>query len=408
MTVFERAGLLVRTVDHDDQFRFKSWTEQRDDLSNRSNNFLRTLFLPERFPESVSPDYVRYQSYDSLQALVSNICSTFSTRAVLLSLGVGDATATATSAAVQWLLRDAAGHVGRVLFSFSNASAMDAESKHYRLLADVLNDVALWIDLLVPALPSFLFLPCVCMSSVFRAIVGVAGPATRAAVSVHQARANNVADVLAKDSVQETAVNLVGLVLSLWLVPLITEASHVWLCVVVLTAVHIVANVQAMCAVEFDTFNCQRLALFMDDSALTPADAARRETFVRPFRDAAFRERRLEMGASLADVLRRASADERSALLRQAVEQLGSLRVAVLPTRTHIFVCVADTAVPQDLLRGYFVARSVALKPELPVDVASLNFDAFLMRAVQRGWRDDVALLGGGTWRVATTKPKQQ
>lgn len=50
------------------------------------------------------------------------------------------------------------------------------------------------------------------------AIVGVAGGATRAALTQHQARRNNMADVAAKDGSQETAVNLVALVIGLFLV----------------------------------------------------------------------------------------------------------------------------------------------------------------------------------------------
>ncbi|RLV63728.1 hypothetical protein DV515_00017974, partial [Chloebia gouldiae] len=44
----------------------------------------------------------------------------------------------------------------------------------------------------------------------WQCVVGVAGGATRAALAVHQARRDNVADVAAKDSSQETLVNGAG------------------------------------------------------------------------------------------------------------------------------------------------------------------------------------------------------
>lgn len=52
--------------------------------------------------------------------------------------------------------------------------------------------------------------------------VGVSGSATRAAVTQHQARMNNMADVSAKDGSQETLVNLIALVASLILLPIVS------------------------------------------------------------------------------------------------------------------------------------------------------------------------------------------
>ena len=55
-----------------------------------------------------------------------------------------------------------------------------------------------------------------------QAIVGCAGGATRAALTQHQARRNNMADVSAKDGSQETLVNLAALLVSLLLIPSVT------------------------------------------------------------------------------------------------------------------------------------------------------------------------------------------
>lgn len=52
--------------------------------------------------------------------------------------------------------------------------------------------------------------------------MGVAGSATRAAVTQHQARMNNMGDVSAKDGSQETLVNLLALITSLILLPIVS------------------------------------------------------------------------------------------------------------------------------------------------------------------------------------------
>ncbi len=306
-------------------------------------------------------------------------------------------------------MRDLTGIVGRIAFGFLHAADLDCESKRFRIVADLLNDAAILLDIVgATVVPSQLFVPCVCVASLFRAIVGVAGPATKAAVSVHQARANNVADLIRADAAQETAVNLVGVCLSMLLVPAVTSNAAVWTVVLLAIAVHLWANVRAMSVVAFETFNRQRLAICMDagDAVPTPVDAARRERFLLPFRDAAFRSCTLEFGVSLAGAVRDAAPALRAALVNEARAQLAANRAAVLRTcgdDSRIVVCVGDDAGARDLLRAFFVARALALRRAQNVAEAAAQFDAFMARCAARGWRADVALIGGGTWRVASS-----
>ncbi|XP_040452220.1 RUS family member 1 isoform X5 [Falco naumanni] len=93
-------------------------------------------------------------------------------------------------------------------------------------------------------------------------IVGVAGGATRAALAVHQARRDNMADVAAKDSSQETLVNGAGLLLALLLLPLLE--GRPWLTGLVVTLLlvtHLGANVGAVGALRLPTLNRPRLRL---------------------------------------------------------------------------------------------------------------------------------------------------
>ena len=75
-----------------------------------------------------------------------------------------------------------------------------------RLVADILNDVALCLELLAGLIPG-LFVAIICVASLTKAIVGVAGGATRAALVQHQAKRDNMADVSAKDGSQACYVN---------------------------------------------------------------------------------------------------------------------------------------------------------------------------------------------------------
>lgn len=102
-----------------------------------SDVYLELIF--SGYPDSVSEDYLDYQKWDTLQAFASTINGCLATHSVLKGkssdiqksirqdcyyktffsgLGVGDQTSTPLSATITWILKDGAGHVGRILFAY--------------------------------------------------------------------------------------------------------------------------------------------------------------------------------------------------------------------------------------------------------------------------------------------------
>uniref|UniRef100_A0A3P8R2N1 RUS family member 1 n=1 Tax=Astatotilapia calliptera TaxID=8154 RepID=A0A3P8R2N1_ASTCA len=231
----------------------------------------KSVFLPQGYPESVSDDYLQYQFWDTMQAFSSSLSGTLATQASLRGVGVGNQEATVAAATVTWLLKDGTGMLGRILFAWQKG-----------LFADVLNDIAMFMEILAPYFPAcFTFI--VCTAGIFKSIVGVAGGATRAALTVHQARRDNMADISAKDGSQETLVNLAGLLVSLILIPLVTDNPVLTLCLFFLfTVLHLFANYKAVRSVVMETFNEARLSIVLqqylkDKRILSPPEANQRE-----------------------------------------------------------------------------------------------------------------------------------
>ncbi|XP_005405383.1 PREDICTED: RUS1 family protein C16orf58 homolog [Chinchilla lanigera] len=224
---------------------------------------LKAVLLPQGFPDSVSPDYVPYQTWDSVQAFASSLSGALATHAVMLGLGVGNAEASLAAATATWLVKDSTGMLGRIVFAWWKGSKLDCNVKQWRLFADILNDAAMFLEIVAPALP-FYFTVTVSTSNLAKCIVSVAGGATRAALTVHQARRNNMADVSAKDGSQETLVNLAGLLVSLAMLPLVSGCPSLSLgCFFLLTALHIYANYRAVRALVMETLNEKRLQLVL-------------------------------------------------------------------------------------------------------------------------------------------------
>lgn len=141
------------------------------------------------------------------------------------SIGVGNEQATAYGATLTWLIKDGTGMVGRICFAWHQASFLDSNSKMWRMYADILNDFSFFVDLMTPMIPTEFSIYSMSFAGLLRSIVGVAGGATRSALTQHQAKNNNLADVSAKDSSQETLVNLIALVFNIFLLTFVKDSK---------------------------------------------------------------------------------------------------------------------------------------------------------------------------------------
>ena len=73
-------------------------------------------------------------------------------------MGVGDDTATVAAATTTHILRDATGMIGRIVFAWYQGSDLDNNAKQWRLVADILNDFAMMVELISPAFPTYFLL----------------------------------------------------------------------------------------------------------------------------------------------------------------------------------------------------------------------------------------------------------
>lgn len=260
----------VKFENSDKLYVVKRWPRKWSSL----RAYFSEIFLPVGYPDSVSRDYTEYQIWDSIQAFASSITGTLATQSVLTGVGVGDQGASVLAATTTWILRDGTGMTGRILFAWFQGSNLDYDSKKWRLFADILNDVAIFLELMCQYFKGYVT-AVLCVSSVAKSIVGVAGGATRAALTQHQARSNNMADVSAKDGSQETLVNLAAFLFSLLLLRIV--AGNPWLLYSVFisfTLLHIFANYRAVSCVVMETFNRSRYAIVVKSFLETAGDIA--------------------------------------------------------------------------------------------------------------------------------------
>ncbi|KAM4534891.1 RUS family member 1 [Fundulus diaphanus] len=378
--------------------------------------FFKSVFLPQGYPESVSRDYLQYQFWDTLQAFSSSLSGTLATQASLKGVGVGNQEATVAAATVTWLLRDGTGMLGRILFAWRKGSKLDSEAKKWRLFADVLNDIAMFMEILAPHFPAC-FTLIVCTAGIFKSIVGVAGGATRAALTVHQARRDNMADISAKDGSQETLVNLAGLLVSLLLVPLITDNPILTLTLFFLfTVLHLFANYKAVRSVVMENFNEARLSIVMqqylkDRQILSPLEANRKEPVFFQFG----KSPQVKLGVRLQDVVQ--SPEELNLALKE-----NNMPFLLGIRNGCICVCLGTEASVHDEIRAMCQAVCISNmlicpKAAVPASVKpkqqslweivheshklmDAHFSPFLKGVNAAGWDTKRTLLDWDEWRV--------
>ena len=111
-------------------------------------------------------------------------------------MGVGNASASPTSALLLHILQDSSGRLATILFAHRVGTALEPECKMYRLAADVFNDIAMILDCLSPLIPSGVCrVTILSVAGVLRALCGVAGGSSKASLSAHFSRWGNLAEV---------------------------------------------------------------------------------------------------------------------------------------------------------------------------------------------------------------------
>ncbi|KXZ54865.1 hypothetical protein GPECTOR_4g937 [Gonium pectorale] len=257
-----------------------------------------------------------FQAWDTVQALSSYVRGMLSSAAILRGVGVGQKVlragraASPLAAVFTFFLRDLAGMLGGILFAYLEGAGFDSCAKQWRLFADITNDVGMTLELASPLLPRAAFLPIACLGSIARSVTGVAGGATRAALTQHFAVRGNAADVAAKEQSQETATTIVGMVLGMALTRLLTPqhadpaagdgaaarssppagaaaTAAAWLVFLALTALHVAANVAALRCLLLHSLNQPRAEMLIrrylrDSTVLSPLQVAQTEDLTPP------------------------------------------------------------------------------------------------------------------------------
>ncbi|CAI8614322.1 unnamed protein product [Vicia faba] len=243
-------------------------------------------FFPSGYPFSVNEGYLRYTQFRAVQHVTSAAMSVLSTQSLLIAAGLRPTPAQAT--AVSWILKDGMQHVGKIICSNWGAR-MDSEPKRWRLLADVLYDLGMGLEVLSPLCPH-LFLEMAGLGNFAKGMAVVAARATRLPIYSSFAKEGNLSDLFAKGEAFSTLCNVVGIGIGIRLASTICASMQGKLVICpLLSAIHIYSVSEEMRATPINTLNPQRIAMIVTDFlkagiVSSPADLRYKENLLFPVR----------------------------------------------------------------------------------------------------------------------------
>ncbi|XP_044753787.1 RUS family member 1 isoform X1 [Coccinella septempunctata] len=326
--------------------------------------FFKEILLPYGYPDSVSTDYFEYQLWDTLQAFCSTIVGSFTTRAILKGVGVGDAEASALSATITWIMKDGSGMIGRIFFAWWKGNMLDCNCKKWRLFADGLNNIAMLIEIGIPFY-SGRSMEILCLTSMMKSIVGIAGGATRASITNHQAKQGNMAEISAKDGTQETVVNLFASFTSLYLLSKISNPLYELPFIFLLMILHFYFNFKAVKCLTFDTLNDSRIVLvlreYFKNNSLNPSFINSKESVILGFglKVSDICNFKIKLGSSLRRIVKLFNFQEMEQVL-QLYKDKPYLVISDVE-RKCIYVALEKKCEPLEILRSYVHAVMLAV-----------------------------------------------
>jgi len=235
--------------------RWRGWRGAREELGRAVYNTL--------IPAGVTADYLAYTRWRFTQRIFSSALAVLSTQSMLQAVGVGAKRSLPAAAAVNWVLKDGLGRLGKLATSAQFSQAFDSELKRFRFSASIFFNASSALEMATPFWPPH-FLLLASIANVGKSMASASALAVTPAFHRSFSNGDNMADISAKAQAQHVIADNLGLALALLIsgtakarqvagVPLAPLVAWPFL-----VAADLFSNYRELKAVQLRTLNMQR------------------------------------------------------------------------------------------------------------------------------------------------------
>lgn len=385
-------------------------------------SFIRSYVVPEGFPDTVASSYVPYMTWRALKHFFGGAMGVFTTKTLLSSVGVSKNRATPGAVAINWILKDGAGRIGKMLYS-RQGKKFDYDLKQLRFAGDLLMELGAGVELATSVVPH-LFLPLACAANVAKNVGAVTSTSTRTPIYKAFAKGENIGDVTAKGECVGNIADLLGTGFSIMMAkrnPSLVTTFALLSCGYLLSSYHEVKSV------VLRTLNRARLAVAIDSFLKTGRVPTLQEGNMMEsiFNFPWSKERPVVLGSRFKDAFQ----DPYSYLGIEPIFEKERYVVTYNSSKGNIYALLKDQAKSDDILKAAFHAhvllhilrsspqcRSLPSKHEdvdqimpftdLEAHIAesykmvSALYGPFKSKATEQGWVMSESLLNPGRARL--------
>lgn len=352
-------GSVSQYFDKGDSSLKRERVVEKRDMFEHIWEWVKRVYLPVDYSSSVTssvtPDYLLFTQYRALQNLASAIMTVISTEALLFGLGLGKKVA-AGVAATNWVLKDGASHLAKILFGTFAGTKFDSDPKAWRVWADITEDVGMGLDVIVPLFQGQ-FLLLASIASVLKGIAAMTGTATRHVVyrSLAAPGRQNIGDIATKGESQGVTLKMIGLGAGILISSRIGQNYYTLLAAYsAFAVVHLTANWKSMQCVKMVYLNKQRAAIsishFLDGLPMPTPNDVKERILLPPWRGF---EPFVRVGMPVKTAI--ASTEQ----LKSGVELFGKEKfIITVSKKGKVNVLLKQKSTPMDAMRAYFTIQT--------------------------------------------------
>ncbi|XP_061357269.1 protein root UVB sensitive 6 [Gastrolobium bilobum] len=312
-------------------------------------SFVRSYVVPEGFPDSVTPSYVPYMTWRALKHFFGGAMGVFTTQTLLNSVGVSRNRSAPGAVAINWILKDGAGRVGKMLYA-RQGKKFDYDLKQLRFAGDLLMELGAGVELATAAVPH-LFLPLACAANVVKNVAAVTSTSTRTPIYKAFAQGENIGDVTAKGECVGNIADLLGTGLSIMIAkknPSLVTTFSLFSCG------YILSSYKEVKSVVLHTLNCARFSVAVESFLKTGRVPTLQEgnmnenIFSFPWKD-----RPVVLGSRIKEAFQ----DPTEYVAIQPLFDKERYIVTYNPSKNKVYAVLKDQAKSDDILKAAFHAH---------------------------------------------------
>ncbi|RUP06734.1 vitamin B6 photo-protection and homoeostasis-domain-containing protein, partial [Jimgerdemannia flammicorona] len=222
---------------------------------------LNEMFLPVGYPDTVHECYARFHSWLFLETYIGSAIGVLCSQAMLASLGLGAVEATGGAVAIQWVLKDGFGEIGKLFFIKRFSSSFDSHPKTWKFVAEIFSTVGSFLQLCTSVAPHRFFLPLASVGNMFELVHESIWVASHMTFTRNFALSGNVGDIVAKDDAQMSTAHLLGMLSGVGLITISHSPTFLFGAFALLSPLNIWSTYKLLQVAQFEILNQAKLTL---------------------------------------------------------------------------------------------------------------------------------------------------